>query len=80
MPMREDGTYQKFSDWVDTPQDTAYPKDWTRVEDKLPPDGVVVDTISPGGMEQPLKRNGALWFFDDDSMYVYYTPEFWRAQ
>lgn len=24
--------------------------------------------------EQPLKRQGRLWFFVDGSMYVYYTP------
>jgi len=27
--------------------------------------------------EQPLKRVGRLWFFDDGSMYVYYTPTHW---
>ena len=27
--------------------------------------------------EQLLKRNGRLWWFPDDSMYVYYTPTHW---
>ena len=53
--------------------------DWTRVDSGvLPPKGVVVDTISPGGLAARLKRIDGLWFFEDDSMYVYYVPEFWR--
>lgn len=28
--------------------------------------------------EQPLKREGGLWFFPDKSMYVYYTPTHWK--
>lgn len=46
------------------------------------PDGVVVETRIHDGQgvrnEQPLKWRGRLWFFDDDSMYVYYTPTHWR--
>lgn len=52
---------------------------WIRTEVALPDEGVVVDTISPRGIGSPLKRSGRLWFFPDGSMYVYYTPEFWRA-
>ena len=51
---------------------------WTRVDKELPPKGVVVDTISPGGLETRLKLIDGLWFFEDGSMYVYYVPEFWR--
>lgn len=29
--------------------------------------------------EQPLKRDGNLWFFPDGSMYVYYTPTHWKT-
>ena len=29
--------------------------------------------------EQPLKRQGNLWFIPDDSMYVYYTPTHWKS-
>lgn len=54
---------------------------WERTDSRLPPDGVVVDTmISDIGGErnrQQLKRKGRLWFFPDDSMYVYYTPTHW---
>ncbi len=28
--------------------------------------------------EQLLKRQGGMWIFPDDSMYVYYTPTHWR--
>lgn len=30
--------------------------------------------------EQELKRMGNLWFFPDDSMYVYYQPTHWRER
>ena len=53
-------------------------RDYKRTEDEVPNEGVVVETVSPGGMVSKLKRNGNLWFFADGSMYVYYTPLFWR--
>ena len=28
--------------------------------------------------EQPLKRQGNLWFFVDGSMYIYYRPTHWK--
>lgn len=47
-----------------------------------PPEGVTVKTKidDENGCrnEQPLKRHGNLFFFPDDSMYVYYTPTHWR--
>lgn len=51
---------------------------WTLTENELPPEGVVVETISESGQQQKLKRQGRLWFFPDASMYVYYTPRMWR--
>jgi len=53
---------------------------WTPVADELPAEGVTVKTMSDGGLEQDLKRSGNLWFFPDGSMYVYYTPKFWRTE
>ncbi len=53
---------------------------WTRTDQELPPEGKAVDTISPGGQETQLKRTGKLWFYPDGSMYVYYTPEFWKER
>ena len=52
---------------------------WTRTSDRLPPAGEVVKTISEGGMEQELKYDDSgLWFVPDGSMYIYYTPMFWK--
>jgi hypothetical protein len=44
----------------------------------VPDEGQVVDAMDSGGHVQPLVRKGALWFFPDWSMYVYFTPRFWR--
>lgn len=55
---------------------------WTAVADQLPPESVVVLTKIDDEFgvrnEQPLKRNGLLWFFADGSMYVYYAPTHWK--
>lgn len=55
---------------------------WVSVKDGLPPEGQTVDTkIHDETGErntQQLKRRGRLWFFPDDSMYVYYTPTHWK--
>lgn len=55
---------------------------WTRTADSLPPEGEVVETkIHDASGERNvalLKRNGRLWFYPDDPMYVYYTPTHWR--
>lgn len=57
---------------------------WTPIVDALPPEGEVVETIKSDHEgtrnQQPLKRNGGLWFLPDDSMYVYYTPSHWRRR
>lgn len=51
---------------------------WNLTENILPPENVVVETISPGGQQLALKRSGNLWFHPDGQMYVYYTPVYWR--
>ena len=54
--------------------------DWQPIE--TAPEGVEVMTKihDDDGLrnEQPLLRDGRLWFFPDRSMYVYYTPTHWR--
>lgn len=52
--------------------------DWKYSYAELPEEGVEVETKSPGGLVQTLKRKGNLWFFPDMSMYVHYMPEYWR--
>lgn len=45
------------------------------------PEGEIVMTRIDDGRgvrnEQPLIRQGRLWFVTDRSMYVYYTPTHW---
>ena len=45
------------------------------------PDGVPVltkiDDSNGVRNAQPLLKRGRLWWFTDDSMYVYYTPTHW---
>lgn len=57
---------------------------WISVRDNPPADGVVVLTaiIDERGERntQELKKSDSLWFFPDDSMYVYYTPTHWKEQ
>lgn len=49
---------------------------WRSVANEPPPEGLVVQVMNNGGAH--LVRDGGLWFFPDRSMYVYYTPKFWR--
>lgn len=55
---------------------------WNKVSEKLPPEGLVVDTKihDEKGVrnETQLYRKGNLWFLRDGSMYVYYTPTHWK--
>lgn len=57
-------------------------EDWIDCTVSLPKDGEVVmtkiDTVSGCRNVQRLMRRGRLWYFPDDSMYVYYTPTHWR--
>ena len=49
---------------------------WHNVIHDPPPENVVVEVENNGGAR--LKKSGNLWWFPDGSMYVYYTPEWWR--
>ena len=55
---------------------------WRRIDDELPPEGVIVETKIDDSKgirnETRLIRRGRLFYFDDDSMYVYYGPTHWR--
>lgn len=57
---------------------SAAREQWHIPEDRLPPDGQVVDCMTSSGAVVKLKRIGNLWFVEDGSMYVYYVPQFWR--
>lgn len=63
-----------------TAQLTPAPVDWNRTaSDLLPEQGVGVDAMDSGGHVQRLVFEKGLWWFPDRSMYVYFTPLFWRA-
>ena len=56
-------------------------KEWISVNTIRPPAGQVVmtkidDEKGPRN-QQELKRSGNLYFFPDESMYVYYAPTHW---
>lgn len=53
-------------------------RDWTRTDVQTPAEGVVVEAMDSGGHVQPLLFDKGLWWFPDRSMYVYFTPNFWR--
>lgn len=54
---------------------------WWKCEDKLPPLKMVVKTkIDDKDGERNianLYRTGNVWYMEDGSMYVYYTPTHW---
>lgn len=49
---------------------------WHSVRTDPPPEGLEVIVMNNDGAH--LVRKGNLWFLPDMSMYVYYTPEYWR--
>lgn len=59
-------------------------KQWIAVKDVRPAEGLIVDTKIDDEKgcrnEQPLFRQNNLWFMEDGSMYVYYTPTHWRER
>ena len=56
--------------------------EWQKVD--TCPEGIVVDTKidDAGGVrnEQPLIRRGSLFFYSDETMYVYYRPTHWKSK
>lgn len=54
---------------------------WQPITATAPENGIVVmtkiDDAKGVRNEQMLKRKGRLWFFPDESMYVYYVPTHW---
>ena len=56
--------------------------EWIAVTDALPADGRIVETKiddAKGERNQTLLvRRGGLWYFADESMYVYYFPTHYR--
>lgn len=51
---------------------------WTPTEQARPVEGRACVVITEGGDERELVFQSNLWFLPDRSMYVYFTPVFWR--
>jgi len=55
---------------------------WTKVAVMLPPERVLVETKihDDEGCRNltKLRYRKGLWFVEDESVYVYYTPTHWR--
>lgn len=56
--------------------DTFGLQGWRSVVSDPPPEREVVEVANNGGATLLLDRG--LWWFPDHSMYVYYSPEWWR--
>jgi hypothetical protein len=52
--------------------------DWTRITLEMPPDGVLVDTLTLDGRRMRLKWKGRLWRLPGGTHYPCYTPYYWR--
>lgn len=53
---------------------------WTDVQEKLPPDGQIVEVKTPGGDVRDLVLRNNLWWLPDETMYVYFVPTHWRVK
>lgn len=57
-------------------------RDWHECRTEAAPHDAVVETKidDENGVRNvtTLRRRGRLWFFPDNSMYVYYSPTHWR--
>lgn len=51
---------------------------WTDTDTALPTERALVEWQRRDGEVVRGYRLGKLWFFEDWSMYVYYTPQRWR--
>jgi len=56
---------------------------WISVDEQPPNDGEIVDTKIDDWMgirnEQPLKKQGNIWYVPNGEIYVYYRPTHWKS-
>lgn len=55
------------------------PSDWTPIVVAMPPEGVIVDSLSAGGELLRVKWEGRLWRLPTGAHHPCYTPEYWRT-
>jgi hypothetical protein len=54
--------------------------DWTPIAIGMPPEGVIVDTITSDGRRLRVKWEGRLWRLPSGTHYPCFTPEYWRPE
>jgi hypothetical protein len=54
------------------------PADWTPITVRMPPEGVIVDTVSSGGRLLRVKWEGRVWRLPGGAHHPCFTPEYWR--
>lgn len=53
--------------------------DFTRTDRQLPPKNTPIEWIAPdGSIVKGKYAGGIIWLLEGSSVYIYYTPEFWR--
>lgn len=51
---------------------------WNKTKDKLPKENMPVAYIDSSGKEHRGCYYNNLWWTEEDSMYIYFTPELWK--
>ena len=54
--------------------------DWTPIAVGMPPEGVIVDTLTSDGRRLRVKWEGRLWRLPSGAHYPCFTPEYWRPE
>jgi hypothetical protein len=76
------GEWDAFADEVQLEQiptcDTS--ADWTPIAVGMPPEGVIVDTLTADGRRLRVKWEGRLWRLPSGAHYPCFTPEYWRPE
>jgi hypothetical protein len=45
---------------------------------ETPPEGVLLEVLTPGGDQRNLIFEDNLWWLPSKKMYVYFVPTYWR--
>ena len=54
--------------------------DWTPITVGMPPEGVIVDTITSDGRRLRVKWESRLWRLPGGAHYPCFTPDYWRPE
>ena len=73
------GEWDTFDDVRPQPTPTSDASaDWTPITLGMPPEGVIVETITSNGRRLRVKWEGRLWRLPGGDHYPCFTPEYWR--